>query len=134
MCLLQYNETSVIPTDCSPLSDKVDFSIAVPHQIAYTKQPASGASSGVDYEYSKNVNFPSASLPALALPFIVTVVFAVVEVILVPLKLTLYYKPLEPAKGTGDYVADLTDIPEGDYKFAIVNEAYNETSVIPTSG
>ena len=51
-----YNETSVIPTDCSPLSDKVDFSITVPHQIAYTKHPASGASSGVDYEYSKNVN------------------------------------------------------------------------------
>ena len=51
-----YNESSVIPTDSSALSNKVAFSITVPHQIAYTKQPQSGASNGKDYEFSKNVN------------------------------------------------------------------------------
>jgi len=42
-----------------------------------------------------------------------------------------YYKPLESAKGEGRYEFDLSDIPVGKYKIAIVNEAYNENSTAP---
>ena len=40
----------------------------------------------------------------------------------------LYYKPLEAAKGRGQYELNLTGIPIGKYKIGVVNEAYNENS------
>ncbi|MCI9524031.1 MAG: FimB/Mfa2 family fimbrial subunit, partial [Erysipelotrichaceae bacterium] len=42
-----------------------------------------------------------------------------------------YYKPLENAKGSGLYEFDLTGIPVGKYKIAVVNEAYDENSTAP---
>ena len=43
----------------------------------------------------------------------------------------LYYKPLEAAKGRGQYELNLTGIPIGKYKIGVVNEAYNENSTAP---
>jgi len=42
-----------------------------------------------------------------------------------------YYKPLESAKGNGDYTFDTTGIPIGSYKIAIVNEAYSDNDSTP---
>lgn len=39
-----------------------------------------------------------------------------------------YYKPLGPASGSSTYAFDLSGIPAGNYKIAIVNETYNEGS------
>ncbi len=43
------------PVYSSPLSNAIPFEITE-HKISYSKQPQSGASSGKDYEFSKNVN------------------------------------------------------------------------------
>ena len=45
----------------------------------------------------------------------------------------IYYKPLETAKGNGIYEFDTTGLPIGNYKIAVVNEAYNDSSTDPTS-
>ncbi|NBJ64837.1 hypothetical protein D5266_06550, partial [bacterium c-19] len=47
--------TDAAPVYSSPLSNAIPFEITK-HKISYTKQPQSGASSGKDYEFSKNVN------------------------------------------------------------------------------
>ena len=45
------------PILCSPFSTKtLQVAEAIPHKITYQKNPASGASAGNDYEFSKNVN------------------------------------------------------------------------------
>ena len=44
------------PLSSSAISNFLDLEIVNKHEIQYTKTPGSGASAGVDYEYSKNVN------------------------------------------------------------------------------
>ncbi|MCI8540583.1 MAG: hypothetical protein HFE67_03600, partial [Erysipelotrichaceae bacterium] len=43
----------------------------------------------------------------------------------------VYYQPLAAANGTSRYAFDLSGIPTGRYKIAVVNEAYNESSITP---
>ncbi|NBJ65398.1 hypothetical protein D5266_09450, partial [bacterium c-19] len=51
-----YDETSMMPTKSSLITDVRPLEIVEPHKITYTKTPQSGASSGKDYEFGKNVN------------------------------------------------------------------------------
>ncbi len=51
-----YNENSTAPADSSRITAVLPLEIVGSHKITYIKQPQSGASSGIDYEFSKNVN------------------------------------------------------------------------------
>ena len=51
-----YNENSTAPADSSRITAVLPLEIVGPHKITYMKQPQSGASSGIDYEFSKNVS------------------------------------------------------------------------------
>ncbi len=51
-----YTGSDRAPVYCSAMSEKMSVQIVQGHRITYTKQPASGAGGGKDYEYSKNVN------------------------------------------------------------------------------
>ncbi|MCI9312921.1 MAG: hypothetical protein HFE68_06095, partial [Erysipelotrichaceae bacterium] len=44
------------PVGASSFSQSFEVEIIEQHKLAYTKQPVSGASAGIDYEYKKNVN------------------------------------------------------------------------------
>ncbi len=44
------------PAKSSYISAQLPLEIIAPHEIQYTKTPQTGASTGIDYEYSKNVN------------------------------------------------------------------------------
>ena len=52
----EYDASSQLAVESSPISDLMPLEIIEPHKIAYTKTPQSGASAGNDYEFSKNVN------------------------------------------------------------------------------
>ncbi len=52
----EYDASSNLPVESSAISDLLPLEIVEPHKITYTKTPQSGASSGKDYEFSKNVN------------------------------------------------------------------------------
>ncbi len=52
----EYDASSQLAVESSPISDLMPLEIVEPHKIAYTKTPQSGASAGNDYEFSKNVN------------------------------------------------------------------------------
>ncbi|MCI8851550.1 MAG: hypothetical protein HFE82_08485, partial [Erysipelotrichaceae bacterium] len=52
----EFDHSSQLPVESSMISDLLPLEIVEPHKITYTKQPQSGATSGNDYEYSKNVN------------------------------------------------------------------------------
>ncbi|MCI9292714.1 MAG: hypothetical protein HFF02_05400, partial [Erysipelotrichaceae bacterium] len=51
-----YHEIDNESIDSSLISNALDLEIVEPHKLTYTKQPQSGATSGNDYEFSKNVN------------------------------------------------------------------------------
>ena len=52
----EFDHSSQLPVESSMISDLLPLEIVEPHKLTYTKQPQSGATSGNDYEYSKNVN------------------------------------------------------------------------------
>ncbi len=52
----EYDASSNLPVESSAISDLMPLEIVEPHKLSYTKAPQSGASSGKDYEFSKNVN------------------------------------------------------------------------------
>ena len=52
----EYDSSSQLPVESSMISDVLPLEIVKPHKLAYTKTPQSGASSGKDFEFSKNVN------------------------------------------------------------------------------
>ena len=51
-----YNDNSTAPAESSAITDVFPLEIVESHKLSYTKQPQSGASSGNDYEFNKNVN------------------------------------------------------------------------------
>ncbi len=52
----EYDASSQLAVESSPISDLLPLEIVEPHKITYTQTPQSGASAGNDYEFSKNVN------------------------------------------------------------------------------
>ncbi|NBJ65456.1 hypothetical protein D5266_09775, partial [bacterium c-19] len=52
----EYNNSSDSPVESSSISNLMPLEIVEPHKVTYTKAPQSGATSGKDYEFSKNVN------------------------------------------------------------------------------
>ena len=52
----EYDAASNLPVESSPISNDMPLEIVEPHKLTYTKTPQSGASAGIDYEFSKNVN------------------------------------------------------------------------------
>ncbi len=52
----EYDAGSQLPVESSPISNLMPLEIVEPHKLTYTKTPQSGASSGKEYEFSKNVN------------------------------------------------------------------------------
>ncbi len=52
----EYNNSSDSPVESSSISNLLPLEIVEPHKVTYTKAPQSGATSGKDYEFSKNVN------------------------------------------------------------------------------
>ena len=52
----EYDAGSQMPVESSPISNLMPLEIVEPHKLTYTKTPQSGASSGKEYEFSKNVN------------------------------------------------------------------------------
>ncbi len=52
----EYEASSQLPVESSAISNIMPLEIIESHKLTYTKQPQSGASSGKEYEFSKNVN------------------------------------------------------------------------------
>ncbi len=52
----EYEASSQLPVESSAISELLPLEIVEPHKLSYTKAPQSGALSGKDYEFSKNVN------------------------------------------------------------------------------
>ena len=52
----EYDTSSQLPVESSAISDLMPLEIVDPHKLTYTKTPQSGASSGKEYEFGKNVN------------------------------------------------------------------------------
>ncbi|NBJ65420.1 hypothetical protein D5266_09575, partial [bacterium c-19] len=51
-----FDDSTGRPAKSSPISSMKNIEIVEPHKLTYTKTPQSGATSGNDYEFSKNVN------------------------------------------------------------------------------